>query len=138
MVEHARRIGAAWLRNMCRLPAARVDSAAVVISELATNAVLYGGGSTVSLRLRHTDEHVRLEINDHSPSAVPCPKQADVDEENGRGLWLVDALIEELGGKWGFSADGTVAWCVFPCRVPVPSENQGHEAPSRELGLRAR
>ncbi|MFF4506597.1 ATP-binding protein [Streptomyces sp. NPDC001401] len=137
-VEHARRIGAAWLRNMCHMPAARVDSVAVVISELATNAVLYGGGSTVGLRLRHATGQVRLEINDHCPSAVPCPKQAGADEESGRGLWLVDALVEELGGKWGFTADGTVAWCVFPCRLPVPSENRSHEAQSREPGLRAR
>lgn len=137
-VEHARRIGAAWLRNMCRMPAADVDSAEVVISELATNAVVHGRGSTVGLLLRQTDDHVRLEINDHCPSAVPRPRRAGTDEENGRGLWLVDALIDELGGEWGFTADGTVAWCVFPCRPPVPSEKRGHEAQSREPGLRAR
>ncbi|WP_269786540.1 ATP-binding protein [Streptomyces guryensis] len=137
-VEHARRIGAAWLRNMCRMPAADVDSAEVVISELATNAVVHGHGSTVGLRLRHTDDHVRLEINDHCPSAVPRPKQAGADEESGRGLWLVDALVEELGGKWGFNADGTVAWCVFPCRMPVPSENRGHATQGQSPGLQAR
>lgn len=138
-VEHTRRIGAAWLRNMCRMAASRVDSAEVVISELVTNAIVHGHGSTVGLRLRHTDGDVRLEINDHCPSAVPRPKQADADEESGRGLWLVDALVEELGGTWGFTADGTVAWCVFPCRVPVPSENRGNEAQSgRDPGSRTR
>jgi anti-sigma regulatory factor (Ser/Thr protein kinase) len=120
------------------MPEPRIDSAEVMISELVTNAILHGLGSTVSLRLRHTDGQVRLEIDDHCPSAVPHPKQAGADEESGRGLWLVDALVEELGGKWGFTADGTVAWCVFPCHLPGLSENRSHKAQGWEPGLRAR
>ncbi|WP_344395369.1 ATP-binding protein [Streptomyces vastus] len=113
-VEHARRIGITWLRNVCRVQATRVESAEVVISELITNAVLHGRSTTVGLRLRHVDGQVRLEVNDHSPSGIPRSKRVGPDEESGRGLWLVDALVDELGGSWGFTDDGTVAWCVFP------------------------
>ncbi|GGL03294.1 hypothetical protein GCM10010094_75150 [Streptomyces flaveus] len=96
------------------MSAARVESAEVVISELISNAFLHARSTTVGLRLRHVDSQVRLEVNDHSPSDVPRPKQVGPDEESGRGLWLVDALVDELGGSWGFTDDGTVAWCVFP------------------------
>ncbi|MFI5800980.1 ATP-binding protein [Streptomyces sp. NPDC051677] len=114
-VEQARRIGTAWLRHVCRMPTAQVDSAEVVISELVSNAIIHGHGTTIGFRIRHrADGQVGLEINDHSPSATPEPRKATPDAESGRGLWLVDALVAELGGTWGFSADGTVAWCVFP------------------------
>ncbi|MET9964722.1 ATP-binding protein [Streptomyces sp. NPDC006356] len=118
-VEQARRVGTAWLRNVCRMPTTRVDSAKVVISELVSNAVVHGRGVTVGFRIRQlVDGQVRLEINDHSPSAIPEPQTAAPDAEGGRGLWLVDALVAELGGTWGFSADGTAAWCVFPVLGP--------------------
>ena len=117
-VEQARRIGTAWLRHVCRMPTARVDSAEVVISELVSNAIIHGQGTTIGFRVRqHADGQVGLEINDHSPSATPEPRTAAPDApdaESGRGLWLVDTLVAELSGTWGFSADGTVAWCVFP------------------------
>ncbi|MFF6983446.1 hypothetical protein ACFZAV_38515 [Streptomyces sp. NPDC008343] len=64
------------------------------------------------------DGQVRLEINDRSPSATPGPQVAAPDAEGGRGLWLVDVLVAELSGTWGFSADGTVAWCVLPVIGP--------------------
>ncbi len=96
------------------MPAVRVESAEVVISELFSNAVLHGRSTTVGLRLRHVDGQVRLEVNDHSPSDIPRSKRVGPDEESGRGLWLVDALVDELGGSWGFTDDGTVAWCAFP------------------------
>ncbi|GFH39470.1 ATP-binding protein [Streptomyces pacificus] len=122
-VAQARRIGAAWLRNVCRVPQGRVDSAEVVISELVSNAIVHGRGSTVGLRLRRTAGQVRLEVDDRSPSAVPGPQQAGVGAERGRGLWLVKALVDELDGSWGFTTDGTVAWCVFPVGPGSSHEN---------------
>jgi anti-sigma regulatory factor (Ser/Thr protein kinase) len=134
-VGQARRIGVAWLRNACHVPVARVDSAEVVISELVTNAIRHGHGDTVGLRIRHADGQVRLEINDHSPSAMPRTRQAGTDEEGGRGLWLVDALVDELGGGWGFTDDGTVAWCVFPVVSQPRCEGRAHEPESQVRGL---
>jgi anti-sigma regulatory factor (Ser/Thr protein kinase) len=97
------------------MPTARVHSAEVVISELVSNAIIHGQGTTIGFRVRQrADGQVGLEINDHSPSATPEPRTAEPDAESGRGLWLVDTLVAELSGTWGFSADGTVAWCVFP------------------------
>ncbi|MEV5873504.1 ATP-binding protein [Streptomyces sp. NPDC052101] len=128
-VEQVRRIGTAWLKNVCRVPSVRVEAAEVLISELVTNAVLHGRGEAVGFRMRVTGGRVRLEVNDHSPSAVPEPGRVGPDSESGRGLWLVDVLVDELGGTWGFTADGTTAWCVFPV-VPQFSD-VGHEGRSR-------
>jgi anti-sigma regulatory factor (Ser/Thr protein kinase) len=125
-VEQARRSGVAWLQHACHMTAVRVGSVEVVISELISNAVVHGCGSTVGFRIRHTEGQVRLEVNDHSPSAVPCSKEAGLDAEGGRGLWLVDALVHELGGEWGFTDDGTVAWCVFPVVSRLPCEGRDH------------
>ncbi|MEV0735448.1 ATP-binding protein [Streptomyces sp. NPDC050549] len=142
-VEHARRIGSAWLRNVCRMRVARVDSAEVVISELITNAVVYGRGNSVGLRMRHVGGQVRLEVNDYSPSAVPGPVHVGWEMESGRGLWLVDTLIDELGGRWGFTVDGAVAWCIFPIAPIAPSASYesggpGPESRGHDLGSKSR
>lgn len=127
-VSQARRIGTAWLRNACRVHEVRVDSAEVVISELVGNAIVHGTSDSVGLRMRRVGGEVRLEVDDGSPSEVPRPRPAGAEAEQGRGLWLVDALVTELGGSWGFTNDGTVAWCVFPVmREPSPM-NRGRAA----------
>ncbi|MFE0642076.1 MULTISPECIES: ATP-binding protein [unclassified Streptomyces] len=113
-VSQARRIGTAWLRNACRMPEARVDSAEVVISEFVSNAIVHGTSDAVGLRMRRVGDEVCLEVDDGSPSEAPRPRRAGAEAEQGRGLWLVDALVAELGGSWGFTDDSTIAWCVFP------------------------
>ncbi|WP_395365122.1 ATP-binding protein [Streptomyces sp. YH02] len=127
-VSQARRIGTAWLRALCQVPQARVDSAEVVISELVGNAVVHGTSEAVGLRMRRVGDDVRLEVDDGSPSEVPRPRQARAEAEQGRGLWLVDALVAELGGSWGFTDDGTVAWCVFPITRETSPMNGGRAA----------
>ncbi|MFF5714953.1 ATP-binding protein [Streptomyces sp. NPDC012756] len=127
-VSQARRIGTAWLRNACRVHEVRVDSAEVVISELVGNAVVHGTNDAVGLRMRYVHGEIRLEVDDGSPSDMPRPRRAGAEAEQGRGLWLVDALIAELGGSWGFTDDGTVAWCVFPVTRETCPMNGGRAA----------
>ncbi|AWK09585.1 hypothetical protein DDQ41_12380 [Streptomyces spongiicola] len=123
-VPQARRIGTSWLRNVCHVARSRVDSVELVLSELVGNAVVHGRGDTIGLRMRRDGGNVHLEVNDRTPSEVPRPQRASMDAEQGRGLWLVDELVHELGGRWGFTADGTVAWCVIPV-APLPSNDDG-------------
>ncbi|MDX3749604.1 ATP-binding protein [Streptomyces sp. AK08-02] len=137
-VQQVRRIGTAWLRNVCRVSEAQVDAAEVVISELVSNAVLHGRADTVGVRLRHVGGQVRLEVNDHSPSAVPTSTRVGLDSEGGRGLWLVGSLVDELGGTWGFTADGTVAWCVFPSTPRSPCESRERRPEDGSCGLGSR
>ncbi|MGW7824127.1 ATP-binding protein [Streptomyces puniciscabiei] len=130
-VEHARRIGATWLRNACRAPETQIEAFVQVLSELVTNAVVHGHGDEVDVRLRLVDGEVRLEVDDHSPSAVPEATCADADCEGGRGLWLVAAFVDELHGRWGYAGNGSVAWCAFPL-TPLPPYTSRQPHPSNQ------
>lgn len=73
-----------------------LEDAALIVSELATNALLHGQGS-ILLSLRRFDDRLRLEVcNDGS-----SPDFGVVAEEErgvgGRGLWLVAKLAVEWG-----------------------------------------
>jgi hypothetical protein len=100
--------------------------------------LLHGRADTVGVRLRHAGGQVRLEVNDHSPSAVPTSTRVGLDSEGGRGLWLVGSLVDELGGTWGFTADGTVAWCVFPSTPRSPYESRERHPKDDGGGLGSR
>ncbi|WP_372350903.1 ATP-binding protein [Streptomyces sp. KL116D] len=115
-VRTLRRIGRSWLLNMCRMPKDRAEAVLVVISELVTNAVLHGSNPSIGLRGYFVAPgQVCFEVIDGTISPVPEIREGDLLAESGRGLPLVDGLIEELGGSWGFTEDGAMAWC----RVPV-------------------
>ncbi|WP_328469637.1 ATP-binding protein [Actinoplanes sp. NBC_00393] len=65
-----------------------LDSAAVVVSELVTNAVRHGGGC-VALHVEAHDERVTVSVADGS-SVVP--RRRDPDGVGGRGIALIEAL----------------------------------------------
>jgi anti-sigma regulatory factor (Ser/Thr protein kinase) len=69
-----------------------LDAAAVVVSELVTNAVRHGGGC-VSLQLEAHGDRVIVSVADGS-SVVP--RRRDPDGIGGRGI----ALIEALSAGW--------------------------------------
>ncbi|MFC4071055.1 ATP-binding protein [Actinoplanes subglobosus] len=67
-----------------------LDAAAVIVSELVTNAVRHGGGC-VALALESHDRRVIVSVADGS-SVVP--RRRDPDEVGGRGIALIEALSE--------------------------------------------
>ena len=84
-----------------------VHYAAVVVSELVTNAVIHANTTvTVGLKLLPGGA-ARIEVGDSS-SWPPTRKPPTVDEPGGRGLILVEALAE----NWGVSptAEGKTVW----------------------------
>lgn len=90
------------------------ETAEVVVSELVTNAIVYGGG-TVKLSLLVTRAEVRLLVRD---SGIGSPLQGEpaLDAESGRGLLIVELLAAELGGGWGFTPESRTSWCALPIR----------------------
>jgi anti-sigma regulatory factor (Ser/Thr protein kinase) len=71
--------------------------AALLTSELVTNAISHAAGETVMLVITCACGQLRVDVHDTSWS-VPMPVDAPADAETGRGLMLVSSLSTE----WGF------------------------------------
>ncbi|HTX62873.1 MAG TPA: MEDS domain-containing protein [Acidimicrobiales bacterium] len=82
------------------------DRAALVVSELATNAVRHGG-TPFSVTLSSLADCVRISVRD-GRADLPMLRGFSSTETGGRGLHIVDALCRD----WGISPrrDGKVVW----------------------------
>lgn len=79
------------------------ETAQLLVSELVTNALLYGGkGGPTRLRVG-VQGTLRLEVTDSS-TEPPTPRHAGPDDIGGRGLELVDVLADRWG--WNPREDG--------------------------------
>jgi hypothetical protein len=72
------------------------DIAVLLTSDLVTNAITYGDGETVTLVIRCSRGHLRIDVYDTSRS-LPMAADQPVGAETGRGLVLVAALSTEWG-----------------------------------------
>ncbi|MFJ8233115.1 ATP-binding protein [Streptomyces sp. NPDC094448] len=74
------------------------DLAALVLSELVTNAVRYGAaaGRQIETRCARTPGGLRIEVHD-TGDGRPSLRMPAPDADGGRGLWLV----AELADRWG-------------------------------------
>lgn len=68
-----------------------VDDAAVVVSELVTNAVAAAPGTPIFVALPPSSGRLLIEIWDLSPER-PVPREPDVLDTHGRGLGVVKGL----------------------------------------------
>jgi anti-sigma regulatory factor (Ser/Thr protein kinase) len=82
------------------------DIVALLVSEVATNALVHGCGE-VRLRVLASPGRLRVEVEDGS-TVLPQPRQAGPEAEGGRGLALVDALASAWGTQG--TVDGKVVW----------------------------
>lgn len=71
------------------------DTAALLTSEVVTNAVVHGQG-TVLVRARTGGGRLRVEVQDDGDGA-PVLQRAQREDEGGRGLALVAALADDWG-----------------------------------------
>ncbi|WP_245793684.1 SpoIIE family protein phosphatase [Streptomyces pini] len=101
----------------------------LVVSELVTNAVRYGGGGPVRLRLLRGTS-LLCEVSDRSNSS-PRIRRAGVTEEGGRGLFLVAQFTRNWGVR--YMPRGKTVWAE---QVPHPegsgSGRSGREEPALE------
>jgi len=82
------------------------DDAALVITELVTNAVLHANGY-VGADVRPTPDGLRIEVSDASPLPPVMGRESD-EALTGRGLYMVSALA----ARWGVEPrpNGKVVW----------------------------
>ena len=86
-----------------------IPTTELLVSELVTNAVKYSRGD-VTLRLVN-EKALVCEVLDNS-GALPRLRQANGEDENGRGL----QVVRQLSQRWGArrTATGKVVWCEQP------------------------
>jgi len=84
-----------------------VDSAALVLSEVVTNAVVHGR-APISLRAEVAPTRLRVEIHDGAPDRVPSVSEVSDRRLGGRGLPIVAAVAS----TWGCDVDvaGKTVW----------------------------
>jgi anti-sigma regulatory factor (Ser/Thr protein kinase) len=81
-------------------------STGLVVSELVTNAVRYGGQGPVCLRLLRDDSLI-CEVSDRSNTS-PRLRRAATTEEGGRGLFLVAQFTKSWGAR--YTPQGKTVW----------------------------
>lgn len=91
------------------------DTAALIVSELFTNAVLHTASELVVCELRDSDGRLRVAVKDQGLRPTgPRLRQAG-DEEHGRGLQLVDTLSSFWGTRDAADGPGRIVWAELPC-----------------------
>ncbi|MEW2544871.1 ATP-binding protein [Streptomyces sp. NPDC047002] len=107
-----------------------IDSAELIVSELAANAVKETGLTDpapqwedveahhiIGVQLRVVDMRLYVEVWDRAEGSPVVPEQTP-DAEGGRGLFLVDALSE----RWDVhrpTAGGKIVWARLPLAQTV-------------------
>ncbi|MFF3907301.1 ATP-binding protein [Streptomyces sp. NPDC001848] len=107
-----------------------VDAAELCVSELVTNVIKHvGRGTPTTLAVSANDAHVRIEVRDPDPRALPTLLDTGVEAESGRGMALVDALAD----RWGVQlfADQKVTWCELATTLTRPIGRPGDQRVTR-------
>lgn len=89
------------------------DVLRLVVSELATNAVLHAK-SAFCVRVISDDRLVRVEVVDESPE-LPTRRRFDPSAASGRGL----AIIEKVAARWGVTPEGSGKQVWVELAAPV-------------------
>lgn len=102
-------VGAALASWGC--PPEAVDDSRLLVSELIGNALKHAPGTWITLDLMQVGDRLLVEVTDGSV-AQPVVHRADPEEEQGRGMFLVQAIAS----AWGARRDGhgrKTTWCTL-------------------------
>ncbi|GGW68334.1 ATPase [Streptomyces lucensis JCM 4490] len=132
-VAQARRLAHARLTGWS-VGADTCDNAALVVSELVTNAIVHTASSRVVCELHDHDDTVRIAVRDEGCApGEPHTAAQRPDEEHGRGLFLVDALCRAWGAQE--HGPGLLVWAELARRTDAAPETA---EPRNDLGWGAR
>lgn len=96
------------------------DSAALVVSELVTNAIVHTASTHIVCELLDGDDLVRIAVRDEgcAPGQPHAASRTRPEEEHGRGLLLVDALCHSWGAHE--NGPGLLVWAELPRTADGP------------------
>jgi anti-sigma regulatory factor (Ser/Thr protein kinase) len=102
---------------------AQVESLVIVASELATNAILHGGGGG-RLLLWRADGWIAMRVSDHG-TGLPDPETAGTSPQSpsatgGRGLWITRNLCDEMAISAGATGTTVTVSLRLPADAPQP------------------
>ncbi len=103
------RAGAVAALNRWQVHPELMDDITLVVSELVTNAVVYGR-PPIQLSLRRSGRTITVECHDGG-AYLPRRLHATADDEHGRGLELVGLLATTWGTRR--LEHGKAVWCTF-------------------------
>ena len=87
----------------------RSEDAMLLVSELVTNAVKYGGEGPVEIVLDRTGGRARFTVRDRGGPG-PLPEIREPGKAGGgHGLRLVDSIAD----RWGVEHGSTIVWFEF-------------------------
>lgn len=95
------------------------------------NAVVHGDGQ-IEVRLSCGADGLRAEVHDDG-AGRPVRRRPLSDDEWGRGLELIDGLIERYGGARGVVEDaagvGKTVYVTVPLDCDIDTLGNGHDRP---------
>lgn len=110
----------AWVLGLLPTGCPRADDVALVVSELATNAVIHSAsgmpGGVVDVLVDIELDAVAVAVVDQGPALVPAMRP---DGESGRGLQIVTALAD------AYEVTTTPAGRTVWCRLDWPNPQKG-------------
>ncbi|CAL9594853.1 ATP-binding protein [Streptomyces sp. Tu 3180] len=111
------------------------DTAALIVSELVTNAIVHTASSHIVCELHDGDGLVRIAVQDEgcAPGRPRANTRQRPEEEHGRGLLLVDTLCHAWGALE--HGPGLLVWADLPREADAPCDPA---EPRDDLGWGAR
>jgi anti-sigma regulatory factor (Ser/Thr protein kinase) len=92
------------------LPARRLSDAELLVTELVSNAVKYGGAGDISVTFERDHGRFRTEVVDQGRGFLATRRnRRHVRASGGWGL----PLVQKLSDRWGAHADSTHVWFEF-------------------------
>ncbi|MFP1625047.1 ATP-binding protein [Streptomyces sp. 5K101] len=97
-----------------------VPPAVQAASEIVAVTARLAPGADLYLSLRHRDDHLRLVVWDQHPRHADPAAVTLCAARRRRALWLLDAVVDDWGGRWGICKAtpqpdrGSKTWVVLP------------------------
>lgn len=89
-------------------------TAALVVSELFTNAVLHTNSQTIACHVEATPDQLLIQVaDDGSGPSTLMPQRAKTHDEMGRGLLLIQAVSQRWGAGPTEGGDGRIVWATL-------------------------